>query len=311
MKKWERLKRLLPLASLVLLSAYFAIKSPTFGTLENGFAVANQYAYLLIIGLGATFVILAGGIDLSVGSVLALSGVCAAHLMVERGWPVWGAVVAGVAVGAIVGVVNGLIVTRGKVAPFIATLGTLLVARGLALRVAHGVTIDGTPDAFNFLASGRLLGLPVPLLLIVTLALLLAGVLHYTKWGRYLYAVGSNAEAARVAGVPIERVRMGAYVLGGALAGLAGLIETARLGSGNPTSGQGYELDVVTAVVVGGASLSGGEGRISGTLLGALLIAILHNGSNLLGIDPFDQNIYIGLLIIVAVAWDQALRRVR
>lgn len=302
-------KRLLPAVSLLILCVFFALRSPNFLTTENAFAIANQYAYLLIIGVGATLVIVSGGIDLSVGSVLALSGTITAHVMVDRGMPVWVGVLTGITVGALTGLVNGLVITRLRVPAFIATLGMLLIARGLALRVARGVTIDGTPDAFNALASARPFGLPAPLLLIIAAAALIAFLFHFTKFGRYVYAIGSNTEAARVSGVNVPLVTVFVYVIGGALAGLAGLVETARLGSGNPTGGQAYELDVVTAVVVGGASLLGGEGRVSGTILGALLIAVLHNGSNLLGVDPFDQNVYIGLLIIGAVAFDQRLRR--
>jgi ribose transport system permease protein len=304
-------KRLLPLVSLVVLCAYFALRSPNFLTPENGFAIANQYAYLLIIGIGATVVIVSGGIDLSGGSVLALSGVVAAQLMVNRGMSVPLACLAGVGTGALAGLLNGLAVTRLRVPAFIATLGMLLVARGFALRVAKGVTVDGTPDAFNALANGRPLGIPAPLWIIAAVALLVTFLLRYTKFGRYVYAIGSNAEAARVSGVNVPLVQAGVYVLAGALSGLAGLVEAARLGSGNPTGGNGYELDVVTAVVVGGASLLGGEGTVGGTILGALLIAVLRNGANLLGVDPFDQSIYIGILIIAAVAFDQKLRRLR
>jgi ribose transport system permease protein len=308
-------KRLLPAVSLFLLCVFFAVRVPqatghqSFLTLDNLFGIAGQYAYLLLISMGATMVIIAGGIDLSVGSVLALSGVTAAYLMVKSGLPTWAGMLAGTLLGALCGTLTGLIVTKLKVPAFIASLGMLLVARGVALRIAKGVTVDGTPDSFNTLSSARPLGLPMPLLLIIILALLVAFVLHYTKFGRYLYAIGSNPEAARVSGVNVARIQLGVYALGGAIAGLAGLVETARLGSGNPTGGAGYELDVVTAVVVGGASLAGGEGRVSGTLLGALLIAVLHNGANLLGVDPFDQNIYIGILIIGAVAFDQRLRK--
>lgn len=302
-------KRFLPAVSLLVLCAFFAWRSPNFLTVENAFALSNQYAYLLIIGVGATVVIIAGGIDLSVGSVLALAGIVAAHLMVNRGWPVWAGCAAGMGTGAIAGLINGLVITRLRVPAFIATLGMLLVARGLALRIAGGVTVDGTPDAFNYLANGRPLGLPFPLLLIIIVAVTVALLLYFTKFGRYLYAIGANAEASRYSGVNVAGVTLWAYVLCGALAGLAGLIESARLGSGNPTGGSGYELDVVTAVVVGGASLSGGEGRVSGTILGGMLIAVLRNGANLLGVDPFDQNIYIGLLIIAAVAFDQRLRK--
>lgn len=308
-------KRLLPAVSLLLLCIFFAVRVPqatghqSFLTVDNLYGVTGQYAYLLLIGMGATLVIIAGGIDLSVGSVLALSGVTASYLMVKSGWPVPLGILAGIGIGALSGGLVGMIVTKMKVPAFIASLGMLLVARGVSLRVAKGVTVDGTPDAFNALASAKPLGIPMPLILVLLVAALIAFILHYTKLGRYVYAIGSNAEAARVSGVPVERVQLAVYAMGGALAGLAGLVESARLSSGNPTGGNGYELDVVTAVVVGGASLAGGEGRVSGTLLGALLIAVLRNGSNLLGVDPFDQNIYIGLLIIGAVAFDQKLRK--
>lgn len=310
------LKRLLPAVGLLILCLFFAIRVPqvtgrqSFLTPDNLFGIAGQYSWLLLVGMGATVVIIAGGIDLSVGSVLALSGVTAAYAMVNLGWPAWAGVLVGLLAGALCGSLVGLISTKLKVPAFLASLGVLLVARGLSLRIAGGHTISGTPDSFNAIANARPLGLPMPLILIVVAAGLVAFLLHYTKFGRYVYAIGSNPEAARVSGVAVERVQVAAYALGGALAGLAGLVEAGRLSSGNPTGGSGYELDVVTAVVVGGASLSGGEGRISGTILGALLIAVLHNGANLLGIDPFDQNIYIGLLIIGAVALDQRLRRI-
>jgi ribose transport system permease protein len=302
---------------LLILCLFFAIRVPmatgrqSFLTLENLFGIAGQYSWLLLIGLGATVVIIAGGIDLSVGSVLALSGVTAAHCIVERGWPVWAGAGAGLLAGALCGALVGLVTTRLKVPAFLASLGVLLVARGLSLRLAGGSTVSGLPDSFSAIASARPLGLPMPLILVVLAAGLVAFLLHFTKFGRYVYAIGSNPEAARVSGIAVERVQVAAYALGGLLAGLAGLVEAGRLSSGNPTAGMGYELDVVTAVVVGGASLSGGEGRVSGTLLGALLIAVLHNGANLLGIDPFDQNIYIGLLIIGAVALDQRLKRLK
>lgn len=306
-------KRLLPALSLFALCAFFSLRAPkSFPTWENGFAISNQYAYLLLMAIGATVVILTGGIDLSVGSVMALSGIVAASAMAQHHAPVWVGVLTGVACGATAGAINGVVVNRLKVPAFIATLGMQLVARGLALRIAGGVTIDNTPAGFNAIANERVFGIvPIPLLMIIVSAALVAFLLHSTVWGRHVYAIGSNANAARMGGVPVERVSQWAFVTGGLLAGLAGLVETARLGSGNPTGGVGYELDVVTAVVVGGASLTGGEGRISGTILGALLIAVLHNGANLLGVDPFDQNIYIGLLIVGAVGFDQWLKRAR
>jgi ribose transport system permease protein len=302
-------KRLLPAVSLVLLCIFFSVQSEPFRSADNLFNIVSQNAWLLIAGMGMTVVLLGAGIDLSVGSVMALCGVVSAHAMVRMGWSVPMATIAGLGTGAVAGLVNGLIATRLRVPAFIATLGMLLVARGMALKVAQGVTVDGTPDAFGALANARPMGIPVPVLLTVAVAVLVAVLLHFTKFGRYIQAIGSNPEAARVSGVPVERVQITAYVLGGVLAGLAGLVEAARQGSGNPTSAEGYELDVVTAVVVGGASLSGGEGRVSGTLLGALLVAVLRNGLNLLGVEPFLQKAYIGVLIIAAVAFDQWARR--
>lgn len=304
-------KRLLPAVSLLLLCIYFSATTRTFLTLENWFSLSNQYAYLLIVAIGATLVIVTGGIDLSVGSVIGLSGIVSADVMVNRGMPVTAGILAGIGVGALAGLVNGLIITRLRVPPFIATLGMLLIARGFALRLANGITIDNTPDAFNTMANGRPLGLPAPLLLIAASALLIGFLFQYTKFGRYVYAIGSNAEAARVSGVNVPLITTLVYVIGGALAGLGGLVETARLGSASSTAGQSYELDIVTAVVVGGASLLGGEGTVIGTILGGLLIAVLRNGANLLGVPPFDQQIYIGLLIIGAVALDQWFRRSR
>lgn len=308
-------KRLLPAVSLLLLCIFFTFRVPavtghqSFMTVENLYGITGQYAYLLLIGMGATLVIIIGGIDLSVGSVVALSGVIASYLMVKSGQSVGVGILSGIVTGALAGGLVGLVVTKLKVPAFIASLGMLLVVRGVALRVANGVTVDGTPEQFNQLASGTVRGVPMPLILVLIVAGLVAFILHYTKLGRYVYAIGSNPEAARVSGVPVERVQLAVYAIGGALAGLAGLVESARLSSGNPTGGDGYELDVVTAVVVGGASLAGGEGRVSGTLLGALLIAVLRNGFNLLGVPAFDQKIYIGLLIIGAVAFDQSRRK--
>jgi ribose transport system permease protein len=255
-------KRLLPAVSLFLLCVFFAVRVPqatghqSFLTLDNLFGIAGQYAYLLLISMGATMVIIAGGIDLSVGSVLALSGVTAAYLMVKSGLPTWAGMLAGTLLGALCGTLTGLIVTKLKVPAFIASLGMLLVARGVALRIAKGVTVDGTPDSFNTLSSARPLGLPMPLLLIIILALLVAFVLHYTKFGRYLYAIGSNPEAARVSGVNVARIQLGVYALGGAIA-RGSAQATRRAGratswmSSQPSSSVGQAWQAVRAVSLG------------------------------------------------------------
>ena len=278
---------------------------------DNALLILKYSSIYAIAAIGAAIVIISGGIDLAPGAVMALSGVIGADLYVAHGWALWSSMLMGVGVGLATGVVSAVLIVAARLPPFIATLGMLLVARGAALTAAKGVTVDGVPDAFNALANARPLGIPMPLLITVAVVAFVAFLLHYTKFGRYVQAIGSNPEAARVSGVPVERTLLITYILGGALAGLAGLIEVARQGSGNPTSAEGYELDVVTAVVVGGASLSGGEGRVSGTILGALLVAVLRNGLNLLNVEPFTQKAYIGLLIIAAVAFDQWARRLR
>ena len=302
-------KRLLPAVSLILLCLFFAVQSAPFRSADNIFNVIGQNAWLLIASMGMTIVILGGGIDLSVGSVMALCGVVSVHLMVVKHWPVPLAMLAGVVAGGIGGSINGLLVTRLRIPAFIATLGMLLIARGAALSLAQGITVDGAPQVFMDFAGGKLIGIPTPLIMTAAIAILVALTLHFTKFGRYVQAIGSNVEAAKVSGVPVVRTQLWTYIIGGVFAGFAGLVEAARQGSGNPTSAEGYELDVVTAVVVGGASLAGGEGRVSGTILGVLLVAFLRNGLNLIGVEPFLQKAYIGALILAAVAFDQWARR--
>lgn len=302
-------KRLLPAVSLILLFLFFASQSAPFRSMDNITNIVGQNAWLLIASMGMTIVILGGGIDLSAGSVMAFCGVVSVHLMVNMKVPVPIAMLAGIAAGGVAGAINGILVTKLRIPAFIATLGMLLIARGAALSLSKGVTVDGAPEAFMQFAGGKLLNIPTPLIMTVAIAGLVALAMHFTKFGRYVQAIGSNAEAARVSGVPVHKTLLWTYILGGIFAGFAGLVEAARQGSGNPTSAEGYELDVVTAVVVGGASLSGGEGRVSGTILGVLLVAFLRNGLNLIGVEPFLQKAYIGALILAAVAFDQWARR--
>jgi len=296
--------RLLPFAGLALVSLALALSTDRFLTLANLLDVGRRVSVINIIALGMTFVIVTGGIDLSVGSVVALAGVAGAWSL-THGVPIVGGVAIGVLVGAAAGLVNGALIGWLHIPPFVATLGTMGALRGLALFVTNGITVtEGVPAAFAQVADGRLLGVPYPVLILMPLAVFAHGVLTRTPLGRYCYALGGNRQAGFLAGLSIPWILASVYVISGAAAGLAGMIDAARILTGNPTAGQEYELQVIAAVVIGGASLNGGKGTILGATVGALLMAVLQNGSNLLGISPFVQRMVIGALIIVAVGLD-------
>jgi ribose transport system permease protein len=312
------------LASLLVLILVFSFVSEGFFTLGNGMSVALQVTSIAYLGIGATCVIITGGIDLSVGAILALAGVVAA-LAVKAGVPVPLALVIGLGVGALCGLINGLCVTWLKLPPFIATLGMMLVARGMALQITEAKAIGGLGDSFAALGNGSLgrvvrvgedgfpdvvfVGIPYPVLLMVLLAIVVAVLLGRTTLGRHLYAVGSNAEAARLSGVRVGFVTAFAYVLSGTLAGLTGCVLMSRLVTAQPSEGLMYELDAIAAAVIGGTSLTGGVGTVSGTLIGAFLIGILRNGLNMGGVSSFTQQIIIGLVILLTVWIDQLRNR--
>jgi ribose transport system permease protein len=274
-----------------------------FLTVTNLDNLVRQVAVFAILSVGELFVILTGGIDLSVGSVLGLSGGVTA-LILASGAPIPLAILAGLLVGLGVGLINGLLVSRLKLPPFIATLGMLGIARGVVLLLTGAKTIAPLPDAFNNIANGFILGLPSLFWILIIVTILAAFVLGRTIFGRYVYAVGSNAESSRLSGVPVNFVLLGVYCISGLLAGFAGVLTASRLGAGIPTAGTGYELQAIAGAVIGGASLSGAKGRAIGAVLGAVIMALLANGGNLLGIDPFYLQIAIGLLIIMAVYFD-------
>jgi ribose transport system permease protein len=307
----EWLERLLPFAGVTVLFIVLSVVSPYFLTIQNLSSVARQTAVINIMALGMTIIMISGGIDLSVGSVMAFAGICGTMLL-QAGVPlipsIFGAMMAGVAWELI----NSLLITLLKVSPFIATLGTMGAARGLTLVITNGMPVVHLPDNFGFLGDGTVLGfVPVPLAILISLALLTGFILKYTRMGRYAYAIGSNIEAARYAGIPIRFYLVIVYCFCGALTGLAGMIESSRLMTGQPTAGQGYELSVIAAVVIGGASLSGGEGTVTGTIAGAFLMGLISNGSNLLGVSPFWQQVLIGVVIVLAVAGDELRKRRR
>jgi ribose transport system permease protein len=295
--------------ALIVVFAGLTVASDRFLTADNLFNIGQQTTVTAIIAIGMTLVIVTGGIDLSVGAVAALAGVGGTLLMARQGlaWPV--ATAAGCVIGALAGLVNGLLVTRARMAPFLATLGMMSVARGLVFIASGAVAVFGLPNDFRLLGQGQIGVVPIPVIVLAVTALAGHLVLTRTRLGRYSYAIGSNAEAARLSGIPTRTYLTTVYVICGALAGFGGMIAASRVYSGQPNFGIALELDVIAAAVIGGASLAGGQGTIPGTLIGAFLLALIRNGSVLLDINIFYQNVIIGVIIWAAVWWDLYRRR--
>jgi len=302
------IQRLLPFFTLILLFVGLSIASPHFLTATNLSSVVRQTAVINIMALGMTMIIIAGGIDLSVGAILAMAGLLGSMTM-EKGAPIPVGIAAGIFVGLLCGLVNGTLTTRLKINPFIVTLGTLGIFRGTALIISNGLPVHDLPKAFSYLGEGNVLGVPTVLWILLVCAVAVHMLLEHTRLGRYAFATGSNSDAAFYAGIPVAFHTTMVYGLGGMLTGLAGMIEASRLMTGQPTAGQGYELQAIAAVVIGGGSLRGGEGSVVGTLIGAFIMGLLSNGSDLLGISPYLQQAIIGAVIILAVFLDELRKR--
>lgn len=304
----EMLSQLTAAGALIVLFVALSFASDNFFTADNLFKIGQQTAVTAIIAIGMTLVIITAGIDLSVGAVAALAGVGAALLMTDHGlaWPL--ATIAGVLIGALAGLVNGLLVSGVGMAPFLATLGMMSACRGLVF-ILSAAAVYGVPRDFRLLGQGEYGPVPIPLILLVVVAVVGHLVLSRTKLGRYAYAIGSNVDAARLSGIPVRRYLTAVYVIAGALAGFGGMIAASRVASGQPNFGIALELDVIAAAVIGGASLAGGQGSVAGTLIGAFILALIRNGSVLLDINLFYQNVIIGLIIWIAVWWDLVRRR--
>jgi ribose transport system permease protein len=301
------IQRLLPFFTLITLFIILSVVSPNFLTATNLASVARQTAVINILALGMTMIIIAGGIDLSVGSSLALAGLLGCMTMAKHGIPA--GLLVGLLAGALCGLANGTLITALRISPFIVTLGTMGIYRGLALIISKGLPVSDIPASYSYLAEGTLAGVPFVLWLLAACAVVVHVILEHTRLGRYAFSVGSNPEAAYYAGVPVRFHTTAVYAIAGLLAGLAGMIESSRLMTGQPTSGQGYELTAIAAVVIGGGSLRGGEGSVLGTLVGAFIMGLLANGSDLLGTNPYWQQVIIGAVIILAVAFDELRKR--
>lgn len=296
------------LISFSLLLLALSLLSDRFLRPTNLINVLRQASINGIVSVGMTMVILTGGIDLSVGSVLALSAVICAD-MLKKDLPVPLAVAMALGIGAALGMINGLIITRGRIPPFIATLGMLTVARGLTLMYTQGQPITGLPSAFRFIGAGSLGPIPMPIVLFALTFILGFVILTRTRLGEYIYVLGDNPQAARLAGVPTDRITVLVYAIAGLCAALAGLVLIARLDSAQPIIGQGYEFNAIAAVVVGGTSFAGGEGGLGGTLLGALLIETLDNGLNLLNVSALWEQVVKGVVIALALLLYKAAER--
>ena len=324
---WSLLMEGRAFIALILLVIVFASLSDSFLTMNNLITMTKHVAYNAILALGMLFVILKGGIDLSVGSTVGLSGVVAGTLL--QGWQldlfdivafpqVWVVVIAALAVGTLVGAVNGVLVTRFNVAPFIATLGMLYVARGAALLISNGTTyprLAGSAElgnqGFLLIGGGRILGIPTAIWIMVVFALIAVFVLRKTPFGRWVYATGGNERAAELSGVPVKKVKMRVYIISGFCAATTGLIISSELTSAAPQLGETFELNAIAAVVIGGAALTGGRGNVRGVLIGAFVIGFLSDGLVLLGVSTFWQITIKGAVIILAVMLDQVQQRIK
>ena len=295
---------------LVALSAVLWALTPHFLTLPNLLNVAQQTSINAIVAIGMTFVIISGGIDLSVGSIVALSGVVLG-LALQNRQPLPVALALGLGAGVVCGLANGVLVSWGRLPPFIVTLGTMSIARGAALVATEGRPISGFDPLFRSLATGHVAGIPSPIVATILMYVIAHVVLTRTTFGRYVYAIGGNEEATRLSGVSVRLHKTMIYGVSGLVSAVAAVILTARLNSAQPIAGMMYELDAIAATVIGGTSLMGGEGSLAGTLVGALIMGVLRNGLNLLGVSSFLQQIVIGAVIIFAVLVDTMLKRHR
>lgn len=296
------------LIAFVFICVGISIMSPNFLTVTNLLIVVRQITINAMLAFGVTFVIISGGIDLSMGSVVAVAGVVAASFAHPGTYPLIVPLIAGLAAGVLIGAFNGIVITKGNVPPFIVTLGTMTIGRGLALIISDGRPISNLSESFGYIGGGDLMGIPVPIMILGAIFASCMVLLKKTVLGRYIYAVGGNEEAARASGINVKKIKITVYTLCGALSAVGGIILASRISTGQPNVGVAFELNAIAAVVIGGTSLSGGVGTMTGTLIGALLIGVIGNGLDLMNVSSYYQQVVMGLIIIGAVLLDN-LRR--
>ena len=291
---------------LLALIVFFSLSSPFFLSFENGINIIRQVAIFGICAVGMTFVILIGGIDLSTGSILAVSAAVAARLMVSGVHPVW-ATTAALVLGVVFGLINGFFICKLNLVPFIATLGTMTALRGVAMELTEGRGVFGIARSFSVIGQGYVGHIPIPAIIMIITFALGYMLLEMTKFGRYVYGIGDNEEAARLSGVNVKRIKYAVYAFSGFLSALAGIVFLSRLMSAQPTAGQGYELEIITAVVLGGISMKGGEGKISRVIIGVIILGVLVNGMIMMNISPFYQFVVKGIVLLLAVSYDMVM----
>lgn len=288
----------------IIICLILSFISPQFLTVSNWTIIITQVSINALLAFGVTFVIITGGIDLSLGSMVAVTGVTAAMLAHPDTFPVVLPIFVGLFAGFLMGLFNGFIITKSKIAPFIVTLGTMTIGRGLALILSKGRPVSNLSDSFNFIGGGEVFGIPFPIIVLILIFIICSLILKKTLLGRYIYAVGGNEQASRASGINVNQVKTAVYSISGLLAGLAGILLTSRITTGQPNAGAGFELDAIAAAVIGGTSTSGGIGTMTGTLIGVLLIGVINNGLDLLNVTSYYQQVVMGVIIIGAVVLD-------
>lgn len=301
---------MLTLLGFIVICLFFSIATSEFLTFTNISNILRQVSINGILAVGMTFVILTGGIDLSVGSVMAFTGTIMAGLMINNGLPPYIGILLGILLGAAVGYINGMFVAYAKIPAIIVTLAMMEIARGLALLYTGGYPLSGMPSSFTFIGRGYLFGvIPMPVIIMALVFFLAYIILNHLPLGRYIYALGGNEEAVRLSGIKVKRIKALVFMVSGVTASISGLIITSRLASGQPNAGVGFELDAIAAVVLGGTAISGGRGHIFGTFLGALLLGVLSNGLNLVGVSPYVQRVLKGAIIIGAIYYSSTRKK--
>jgi ribose/xylose/arabinose/galactoside ABC-type transport system permease subunit len=288
----------------LIICLVLAFSTPRFFTVSNLLTIGNQVSINALLAFGVTFVIITGGIDLSLGSMVAVTGVVAATFAHPDTYPVIVPIVIGLGAGLGIGAFNGFVVTKSKVPPFIVTLGTMTIGRGLALILSKGRPVSNLSDSFNFIGGGNVLGIPFPIIILIVAFIVCSILLNKTILGRYMYAVGGNEPAARASGIRVNNVKMWVYTICGLLSAMGGILLTSRITTGQPNAGAGFELDAIAAAIIGGTSTSGGTGTMTGTLIGALLIGVISNSLDLLNVTSYYQQVVMGVIIIGAVVLD-------
>ncbi len=288
----------------IIICLILSFVAPQFLTISNWTIIITQVSINALLAFGVTFVIITGGIDLSLGSILAVTGIVAASLAHPDTYSVIVPILVGLFSGLLIGAFNGFVITQSKIAPFIVTLGTMTIGRGLALILSKGRPISNLSDSFNFIGGGNVLGIPFPIIVLIVAFSICYIILKKTILGRYIYAVGGNEQAAKASGINVNQIKLAVYSICGLLSGLAGILLTSRITTGQPNAGVGFELDAIAAAIIGGTSTSGGTGTMTGTLVGALLIGVINNGLDLLNVTSYYQQVVMGAIIIGAVVLD-------